>query len=155
MTSHYFGSQNLNDENIRQYLQNNLDLHIRVLSVQYNQLTDLSWIMEFKRLDTLKELDMQDNKIESFSWDDIPPLAENINLDNNRLKAIPRIGKYNGCIHVKRLDLSYNQLENIECDHIPHTVEWLYLGNNKLTSLFLTVQTTHIPFCVFQSVRKH
>ena len=130
-----FDSQNVNDENIRQYLQMNLHQYVRELSLQRNQLTELSWITEATQLDTLKELDVGDNRIEWFSWDDIPPLTKSINLYLNKPGRLPRLGKYNTCVRVKALNLCFNEIENIECDHIPHTVVELYLTGNKLTSL--------------------
>ena len=134
-TSQRFYRQNLNDEIIRQYLQNHLGTHVGTLSLWNNQLTDLSWISEFPQLDTLKELDVRHNRIESFSWDDIPPLTEVIYLSENNLVSLPHIGKHNTCVHVKTLSLSSNQLENMECSHIPHTVVKLYLHSNNMKSV--------------------
>ena len=134
-TTQSFYSQNLNDENIREYLQNHLDTHVGELSLQGNQLMDLSWISEFPQLDTLKELDVWGNWIESFSWDDIPPLTEVIYLYRNNLLSLPHIGKHNTCVHVETLHLGYNQLENMECSHIPHTVVKLYLSYNNMKTV--------------------
>ena len=78
---------------------------------------------------------MRYNRIESFSWDDIPPLTEEIYLSENNLVSLPHIGKHNTCVHVKRLGLDSNQLENMECSHIPHTVVTLWLSHNKLKTL--------------------
>ena len=131
----WFDWKNLNDENIRVYLQNHLDTHVGTLRLWYNQLTDLSWISDFPQLDTLKVLDVSFNRIESFSWDDIPPLTEVIYLYDNNLVSLPHIGKHNTCVHVKTLSLSRNQIENMECSHIPHTVVMLSLSRNKLKTL--------------------
>ena len=167
-----FDSQYLNDENIRVYLQDHLDTHVGTLSLQYNQLTDLSWISEFSQLDTLKVLDVSSNRIESFSWDDIPPLTEKIYLWRNNLVSLPHIGKHNACVHVKKLDLGSNQLENMECSHIPHTVVWLDLSSNsmktvcdmshlQLTTLYLydnhleNMQCSHIPHTVVRLELSH
>ena len=134
-TTQGFDSQNLNDENIRQYLQNHLDTHVGTLRLRYNQLTDLSWISDFSQLDTLKELDVRGNRIKSFSWDDIPPLTEKIVLWENNLVSLPHIGKHNTCVHVKTFGLGSNQLENLECSNIPHTVVRLYLPGNNMKSV--------------------
>ena len=134
-TTQEFDSQNLNDENIRVYLQNHLDTHVGTFSLWGNQLTDLLWVSEFSELDTLKVLDVSSNRIESFSWDDIPPLTEEIGLWENNLVSLPHIGKHNACVHVKTLDLDNNQLENMQCSHIPHTVVELYLSHNKIKTL--------------------
>ena len=134
-TSQWFLWKKLNDENIRQYLQYHLDTHVGTLNLWGNQLTDLSWISEFSQLDTLKELHVGWNRIESFSWDDIPPLTEVIYLHGNNLVSLPHIGKHNTCVHVKTLSLSRNQLENMECSHIPHTVVKLDFYKNKIKTL--------------------
>ena len=148
-TTQGFDRKNLNDQNIRVYLQNHLDTHVGTLSLQGNQLTDLSWISDFPQLDTLKVLDVSDNRIESFSWDDIPPLTEVIYLSVNNLVSLPHIGKHNTCVHVKTLGLHDNQLENMECSHIPHTVVELSLSHNKLKtlcnmSLFTQLRTLYL-----------
>ena len=75
------------------------------------------------------------NRIESFSWDDIPPLTEVIYLSENNLVSLPHIGKHNTCVHVKKLIVGNNQLENMECSHIPHTVVTLRLQYNKIKTL--------------------
>ena len=150
-TTQRFNRQNLNDENIRVYLQNHLDTHVGTLSVRHNQLTDLSWISDFPQLDTLKWLDVSSNRIESFSWDDIPPLTEEIYLYKNNLVSLPHIGKHNTCVHVKILSLSSNQLENIECSHIPHTVVKLYLYKNKLKTLCNMTLFTQLRTLYLQS----
>ena len=134
-TNQWFGSQNLNDENIREYLQDHLDPHLGKLYVQHNQLTDLSWTPEFRQLDTLKWLNVESNRIESFNWHNIPPLIESISLWNNNLVSLPQIGRHNACVHVKSLHLGKNQLQTIACDHIPHTVVTLNLSYNQLTTL--------------------
>ena len=171
-TTQRFLRQNLNDENITEYLQNHLDTHVGTLSLRYNQLTDLSWVSEFPQLDTLKELDVSSNRIESFSWDDIPPLTEEIYLWSNNLVSLPHIGKHNACVHVKTLWLGRNQLKNMECSHIPHTVVTLYLLYNnmktvcdmshlQLTKLYLShnqlenMQCSHIPHTVVTLVLLH
>ena len=100
-TTQHFDSQNLNDENIREYLQDHLDPHVGELNVQSNRLTDLSWVREFTELYTLKWLDVEGNKIDSFSWDDIPPVTEVIDLYGNNLVNLPPISKDNTCVHVK------------------------------------------------------
>ena len=129
-----FDWKNLNDENITEYLQEHLHTHVGTLSVQDNQLTDLSWLSEFPQLDTLKELDVEGNRIKSFSWDDIPPLTEEIVLWCNNLVSLPHIGKHNTCVHVKTLDLGGNKLENMEsvCDSLLHSVALVF----KLFFLF-------------------
>ena len=164
-TTQEFDRQNLNDENIRQYLPHHLDTHVGTLSLRYNQLTDLSWISEFSQLDTLKVLNVWSNRIVSFSWDDIPPLTEVIGLWANNLVSLPHIGKHNTCVHVKELYLGRNQLENIECSHIPHTVVELSFSYNnmktvcdmshlQLTILYLShnqlqnMECSHIPHTV-------
>ena len=149
MTMQWFHRQNLNDENITEYLQVHLDTHVGGLSLQYNQLTVLSWVSEFPQLDTLKGLNVGGNRIESFSWDDIPPLTEEIYLWRNNLVSLPHIGKHNTCVHVKILDLGNNQLENTECSHIPHTVVTLRLSYNKIKtlcdmSLFTQLRTLYL-----------
>ena len=78
---------------------------------------------------------MADNRIESFSWDNIPPLTEEIDLWGNNLVNLPRLGKHNTCVHVKVLQIGHNQLENMECSHIPHTVVWLDLQYNNMKSV--------------------
>ena len=148
-TTQRFDWHYLNNENITEYLQNHLDTHVGTLSLQYNQFTDLSWISEFSQLDTLKVLDVSGNRIESFSWDDIPPLTEVIGLYGNNLVSLPHIGKHNTCVHVKRLYLENNQLENMQCSHIPHTVVTLSLSHNKLKtlcnmSLFTQLRTLYL-----------
>ena len=164
-TTQEFIWKNLNDENIRVYLQNHLDTHVGTLRLQWNKLTDLSWVSEFSQLDTLKELDVSGNRIESFSWDDIPPLTEKIVLWGNNRVSLPHIGKHNTCVHVETLGLNNNQLENIECSHIPHTVVTLSLQYNnikrvcdmshlQLTKLSLSgnqlenMECSHIPHTV-------
>ena len=134
-TTQEFYSQYPNDENIRQYLQNHLDTHVGGLRLYNNQLTDLSWVSDFPQLDTLKWLDVQHNRIKSFSWDDIPPLTEKIYLGKNNLVSLPPIGKHNTCVHVKTLGLDSNQFENMQCSHIPHTVVMLYFYKNKIKTL--------------------
>ena len=86
---------------------------------------------------------MVSNSIKSFTWDDIPPLTEDIDLGWNNLESLPQIGKHDTCVHVKTLDLGVNQLKNIECDQIPPTVVKLDLSSNQGT------------FFIWQSVRKH
>ena len=164
-TTQRFDWHYLNNENITEYLQNHLDTHVGTLSLRCNQLTDLSWVSEFSQLDTLKVLHVGGNRIESFSWDDIPPLTEEIDLWENNLVSLPHIGKHNTCVHVKTLDLDNNQLENMDCSHIPHTVVTLYLSYNnmktlcdmshlQLTELYLhynqleNMECSHIPHTV-------
>ena len=171
-TTQEFDRQNLNDENIIEYLQNHLDTHVGELSLQVNQLKDLSWISEFSQLDTLKVLHMSSNRIESFSWDNIPPLTEVIDLWGNNLVSLPHIGKHNTCVHVKTLTLGNDQLENMQCSHIPHTVVTLYLSHNnmssvcemshlQLTELYLhhnhleNMQCSHIPHTVVRLDLSH
>ena len=146
LTTQEFDSQNLNDEIIREYLQDHLDTHVGELYLQDNKITDLSWVREFNQLYTLKKLHVYGNRIDSFSWDDIPPLTEESVLWGNNLVSLPCIGKHNTCVRVKTLDLRNNQLENIECHHISHSVVRLYLLSNNFTSVCATshLQLTYL-----------
>ena len=93
LTTQEFDSQNLNDEIIREYLQDHFDTQ---LYLQDNKITDLSWVREFNQLYTLKKLHVYRNRIDSFSWDDIPPLTEECVLWGNNLVSLPCIGNCNG-----------------------------------------------------------
>ena len=114
------------------YLEKMLQGNVRVLNLGDNDLTRVPELTHFRQLDSLGKLQMYDNKIQTFCWEDIPTNTDHIDLSSNRLSKLPNIGKYDGCLRVQTLDLYNNNLQSVRRDQMPKSVQKFDFSYNQM-----------------------
>nr|XP_033805904.1 toll-like receptor 7 [Geotrypetes seraphini] len=100
---------------------------------------DTRYLGVFKKLINLRTLDISDNSLGFIPpdvFEGMPPNLEDLNLSNNKLNSF-NWGKLPLLTHLKILDLSYNTLHTVprELSNCTTTLHSLFLRNNQIQQL--------------------
>jgi len=105
--------------------------YLEWLDVSHNQLESMpSKFMEFEEI---RVLDLSNNRLEVFNFDEHPSNIECLNLSRNGLRNIPKnIEKFE---NLRILNLSCNQLAEINLLPSLFLLEWLDISHNRIRRL--------------------
>lgn len=104
---------------------------LKAIRLDGNKLREIRGL--FERLSSLGWLNVSDNELTRFSYENFPSNLEWLNINTNMLKSLPNCETVNSSL--KMLDVSCNKIENITGKVIPRTVEHLYLNDNNIKSV--------------------
>ena len=92
---------------------------VRKLDLKYNSLTSLPDFTIYRLLDSLQQLDLSANTIQTLVWDNVPRQVDHLDLSFNQLENIPTFSQSSRCMQVKQLHLYFNKIHTVYGDSIP------------------------------------
>lgn len=106
--------------------------NLRAIRLDGNKLADISGL--FSNVKYLGWLNLSDNNIAAFDYDDLPNDLEWLDIYKNKIKQLPRCA-HTKSVNLKTLDASFNMLSEISDSVVPNTIEKLYVNNNNITQV--------------------
>lgn len=106
--------------------------NLRAVRLDGNKLDEITGV--FAGLKHLGWLNISDNGIVMFDYNDLPESLEWLDIHNNNLKVLPRCA-HTKSVNLKTLDASYNRIREISDSVIPNTIENLFVNNNNISHI--------------------
>ena len=120
------------------------------LYVAWNSLTEIPALTQYWHMETLQELSLEKNEIQTLVWENIPTHVQYLDLQSNKLESLPPIGAAHRCLQVRHLMLRLNKIRTLDANMIPASLEELNMYSNLLIELGdisqLTPKVLHLEF---------
>ena len=106
---------------------------LRAVRLDGNQLRSFDGV--FQNIPNLIWLNISDNHIQHFDYNQLPATLSWLDISHNQLRSVSNQFHVKTSDNISYLDLSFNQLTSIGADHFPGSLETLLLNDNKISSL--------------------
>lgn len=103
---------------------------LQAIRLDGNQLQNVEGL--FKNLPNLVWLNMSDNLLSSFDYNDVPRSLQWLDIHSNRITHLESIAQSEESLTIVTFDVSSNRLTEINDTSIPNTVQQLYLNDNQI-----------------------
>lgn len=111
---------------------------LRALRLDNNQLNDIQDLLINQ--ESLVWLNISDNNLSTFDYNDIPDALEWIDLHRNNISVIKNtvtgnVARRSSLFQLKYLDISLNQIKTLNTDSILNSIETLLINNNLINEI--------------------